>query len=79
MPGNIKDSAVQVHDSMLNMLEGLQESGADDQIVQGMAGMIQDFRGFVSESLGGEQGQPQMQQQTTTPEAGAAQVQPPIQ
>ena len=79
MAGTLKDSAVQVHDSMINLLEGLQESGADPETLKGMAQVVQNYRNFVSENLGAPEGAQQEQppvQGTTTPEAGAAQVQP---
>ena len=82
MAGTLKDSVVSVQDSMINLMEGLQESGADQATMKELASLVQGFRSFVSENLG--QGEPQaaqqpMRQQTVSPEMGAARVQPSMQ
>jgi len=80
MAGTLKDNLSQAHNSMVEALESMQESGADQETLQGMAQVLQNFRSFVEQSLGSAQQEPQAPlQQTASPEAGVAQTRPALQ
>jgi hypothetical protein len=58
--GEVTQLVTGAHDNMVELLGALQESGqVSPQDVKRLAGLIQDYRSFVSESLGGQKPQQQ--------------------
>lgn len=69
-----------IHDQMIQLLEMMDRApGIPPEAKQEFAGIVQNYRSFVSQSLLGEGQQPQAPQGgvgNVAPEAGAAAVQP---